>query len=222
MVSHGANSLYDFAIIGGGIIGLSTGMVLTQRYPNASVLVLEKESQLACHQTGNNSGVIHSEIYYKPGSFKPRFCRQGARSMVKYCREHGIKHDVCGKVIVATEEKELPLLGDIYQRGVKNGLEVAKINADEIKEIGPHVNCLAGIRVPPAGIVDFRQVSLRYAELIEDRGGEIQLNTMVKGIASVRSHPVLETNNQTFEPRFLIRKRDQGDDALPEQGSLYS
>lgn len=154
--------------------------------------------------------------------------------MVKFCREHGIEHEVCGKVIVATEEKELPLLGDIYQRGVKNGLEVTKINANEVKEIEPHVNCLAGIRMPSAGIVDYRQVSLKFAELIEDHGGEIQLDTMVKGIASVRSRHVLETNNQTFEPRFLINcgglhsdriarlaKADPKANIIPFRGEYY-
>src|SRR6476469_1263415 len=116
--------MYDFAIIGGGIVGLSTAMALGQKYPDAKILVLEKESNWAFHQTGNNSGVIHSGIYYKPGSFKSKFCRDGSRSMVEFCQEHGIAHEVCGKVIVATEPRELPLLENLSQRGLANQLEI--------------------------------------------------------------------------------------------------
>ena len=163
--------MYDFVIIGGGIVGLSTGMALGKRYPKARIAVLEKESRLADHQTGHNSGVIHSGIYYKPGSFKAKFTRQGNRSMVEFCREHDIAHEVCGKVIVATSEKELPLLENLYKRGLENGLNVSKINAQEVKEIEPHLRCLAGIRVPTAGIVDFRQVCQKYTELIKSQGG---------------------------------------------------
>ncbi|HEY9297269.1 MAG TPA: FAD-dependent oxidoreductase, partial [Phormidium sp.] len=165
--------MYDFAIIGGGIVGLSTGMALGKRYPNARIVVLEKESKWAFHQTGNNSGVIHSGIYYKPGSFKAKFCRDGCQSMVEFCREHGIAHEVCGKVIVATDESELARLENLYQRGLENGLNVKKITAEEVKEVEPHVACVAGIRVYSTGIADYKQVSRKYAELIELQGGEL-------------------------------------------------
>src|SRR5688572_13147590 len=131
--------MFDFVIIGGGIVGLSTGMALYKRFPNAKVGIFEKESVLAEHQTGHNSGVIHSGIYYKPGSFKARFARQGSQSMTEFCQTHGIDHDICGKVIVATKKEELPLLENLYQRGLQNGLAIQKIGVEELMEIEPHV-----------------------------------------------------------------------------------
>jgi L-2-hydroxyglutarate oxidase len=196
--------MYDFAIIGGGIVGLSTAMALGKRYPNAKILVLEKESKWAFHQTGNNSGVIHSGIYYKPGSFKAKFCRDGSRSMVEFCQEHDIAHEVCGKVIVATDEQELPRLENLYKRGLENNLEVKRISAEEVKEIEPHVTCVAGIQVSSTGIANYKQVCLKYAELIEKQGGELRLNTKVEKISRSGFNQVLETNNGTFETRFVI------------------
>ncbi len=196
--------MYDFAIIGGGIVGLSTGMNLCQRYPNARILVLEKESQWAFHQTGNNSGVIHSGIYYKPGSFKAKFSRDGCRSMVEFCQEHGIDYEVCGKVIVATDESELPRLENLYKRGLENGIEVKRISGEEVKEIEPHVRCVGGIHVLSTGIVNYKQVCLKYAELIQNHGGELRLNTKVEKIVSKGDYQVLETNNGSFETRFII------------------
>jgi (S)-2-hydroxyglutarate dehydrogenase len=196
--------MYDFAIIGGGIIGLSTGMALGKRYPNAKILVLEKESQWAFHQTGNNSGVIHSGIYYKPGSFKAKFCRDGCQSMVEFCQEHNIAYEICGKVIVATEEKELPLLENLYQRGLQNDIKVARMTAAEVREIEPHVNCLAGIRVFSTGIADYKQVCQKYAELIRLQGGDLRLRTKVLKIVDMPQGKVLETNNGTFETGIVI------------------
>ena len=196
--------MYDFAIIGGGIVGLSTGMALGKRYPNARILVLEKESSWAFHQTGNNSGVIHSGVYYKPGSFKAKFCRDGAQSMVDFCQEHNLPYEVCGKVIVATEEKELPLLENLYQRGLENGIKVARITAEEVKEIEPHVSCLAGVRVFSTGITDYKQVCYKYAELIEQQGGELRLNTKVLKIVNTPESKVLETTQGTFEAQVII------------------
>jgi L-2-hydroxyglutarate oxidase len=196
--------MYDFAIIGGGIVGLSTGMVLSRRYPKARLLILEKENQLADHQTGNNSGVIHSGIYYKPGSFKAKFCQAGCQSMVEFCQEHGIHYEVCGKVIVATKEKELPLLDNLYNRGLANNIKIAKLSAAEVKEIEPYVQCLAGIRVFNTGIVNYREVCQKYAELIKSAGAEILLNTKVEKIAETVEGRVLETNRGTLKTRFLI------------------
>ena len=175
--------MYDFAIIGGGIVGLSTALALSRRYRGAKLVVLEKENDWAFHQTGHNSGVIHSGIYYKPGSFKAKFCREGNISMVKFCQEHGIEHEVCGKVIVATEEKELPQLESLYKRGLENGLKVLRVSAAEVKEIEPHVNCVGGIRVFSTGIVNYKKVCLKYAELVEQQGGELRLNTKVEKIS---------------------------------------
>ncbi|HEY9845070.1 MAG TPA: L-2-hydroxyglutarate oxidase, partial [Candidatus Caenarcaniphilales bacterium] len=196
--------MYDFAIIGGGIIGLSTAMALGQRYPAARIVVLEKEGSWAYHQTGNNSGVIHSGIYYKPGSFKARFSRDGSRSMVRFCQEHGINYEVCGKVIVATDLKELPLLENLYQRGLANHLNVTKISAEEVKEVEPYVNCLAGIRVPTTGIVDYKQVCQKYVELSSAQGAELKLNVKVEQICQTSHGQVLETNKGLFETRFVI------------------
>lgn len=212
--------MYDFAIIGGGIVGLSIAMTLGQRYPNARILVLEKESKWAFHQTGNNSGVIHSGIYYKPGSFKAKFARDGCQSMVKFCQEHGINHEVCGKVIVATEEKELPLLENLYQRGLANGIKIAKISAEEVKETEPYVSCLAGIKVFSTGIVDYKQVCQKYADLIEAQGGELRLNTKVEKIRETSQGQVLETNNGTFESRLLINCAGLHSDRVAKLGGV--
>lgn len=196
--------MYDFAIIGGGIVGLATGMALVEKYPNARLVVLEKESSLAYHQTGHNSGVIHSGIYYKPGSLKARLCREGSRSIVEFCQKYNIAHEVCGKVIVATQEKELPLLENLYQRGLENGLKVVKITAEQVKEIEPYVTCLAGIQVFTTGIVDYRQVCQKYGELIQSQGGEICLGTKVEKIIATDNSKILETNKGNFETKFTI------------------
>lgn len=196
--------MYDFAIIGGGIVGLAAGMAIIQRYPKARLAVLEKENSWAYHQTGNNSGVIHSGIYYKPGSLKAKLSRAGSRSMVEFCQQHGIAYDVCGKVIVATTEQELPLLENLYQRGWQNGLNLAKLKPEEVQEIEPHVRCLAGIRVPTTGIVNYRQVCQKYAELIQTQGGELFLSTKVEKIVPTAGGLVLETNQGSFETKFTI------------------
>jgi (S)-2-hydroxyglutarate dehydrogenase len=196
--------MYDFTIIGGGIVGLSTGMALSKRYPQAQIVVLEKEHSWAAHQTGHNSGVIHSGIYYKPGSFKAKFCRDGATSMVEFCQEHDIDHDVCGKVIVAVDESEVQRLENIYNRGVENGIKVQRITAEEVKEVEPHVRCVAGVRVFSTGIANYKQVCLKYAELIQQQGGELRLDTKVLRIVRSGSNQVVETNNGSFETRFVI------------------
>ncbi|NET61282.1 MAG: L-2-hydroxyglutarate oxidase, partial [Symploca sp. SIO2E6] len=212
--------MYDFVIIGGGIIGLSTALALGKNYPSDRILVLEKENKWAFHQTGNNSGVIHSGIYYKPGSFKAKFCRNGCQSMVEFCQEHGINHEVCGKVIVATEEEELPLLENLYQRGLANGLKIAKISAEEVKEIEPYVSCLAGIRVFSTGIVDYKQVCQKYADLITAQGGELRLNTKVEKIVETAQGQVLETNNGSFETRLLINCAGLHSDRVAKLGGV--
>lgn len=196
--------MYDFAIVGGGIVGLSTGMALYQRFPNAKVVVIEKEAVVANHQTGHNSGVIHSGIYYKPGSFKARFARQGSKSMTEFCRMHGIEHDICGKVIVATKPEELPLLDDLYSRGLQNELAIQRIGVEELKEIEPHVNGLGAIRVPQAGIVNYRQVSEKMADIIRGNGGEIKLNTKVVKIDENFDDVIIDTSTGTIKARMVI------------------
>lgn len=196
--------MYDFAVVGGGIVGLSTGMALHKRFPNAKVAIIEKESFVAEHQTGHNSGVIHSGIYYKPGSFKARFARQGSQSMTEFCQTYGINHDICGKVIVATKEEEVPLLENLYGRGLQNRLTIEKIGAEELKEIEPHVNGLAAIRVPMAGIVNYKQVSEKFAEIIQEHGGEIHLNTKVEKIHEESDQVIIETNRGTLKAGLVI------------------
>ena len=196
--------MYKFTIIGGGIVGLSTAMALSQRFPSAKIALLEKEASWAAHQTGHNSGVIHSGIYYKPGSFKAKLCRDGNRSMVAFCEEHNINYKICGKVIVATEPHELPLLENLYQRGLANEIEITKVNKEQVKEIEPHVYCLAGIRVKSTGIVDYKQVCQKYAEIAQERGVELHNNTCVNGIKSSPEGHVLETNNGEYHTSFLI------------------
>ena len=214
------NSLYDFAIIGGGIVGLSTAMALGERYPNAKILVLEKESQWAFHQTGNNSGVIHSGLYYKPGSFKAKFCRDGSRSMVEFCQKHNIDHEVCGKVIVATNEQELPRLENLYIRGLENDIPVKRISPEEVREIEPHVSCVGGVQVFSTGIVNYKKVCLKYAELIGKQGGDLRLNTQVLKISRSGKNQVLETNKGSFETRFVINCAGLHSDRIAKLGKV--
>lgn len=196
--------MHDYVIIGGGIIGLATAMAVGKKHPNARILVLEKEQELARHQTGRNSGVIHSGIYYKPGTLKARFAVQGNRSMVEFCREHGIKHEVCGKVIVATKPSELPLLDSLFQCGLDHGLAVARLAPEQVQEIEPHVRCVAGIKVPSTGIVNYRDVSAKYVELIKSNGGTVQSGTRVDRFREANGIQVIETPHGEFEAGFII------------------
>jgi L-2-hydroxyglutarate oxidase len=195
---------YDYAIVGGGIVGLSTGMALTKRFPGKKVIVLEKENALAEHQTGHNSGVIHSGIYYKPGSFKAKFARAGSQSMVNFCEEHSIEHEICGKVIVATKQAELQLLENLYRRGMENGLTIQQIGSSELAEIEPHVRGLAAIRVPAAGIVNYKEVSRTFGRVISMGGGEIVLGERVIAIRQKSAHVEVETRLNVIEAKFVI------------------
>jgi L-2-hydroxyglutarate oxidase len=196
--------MHDYAIIGGGIVGLATALAVGKQDPKASILVLEKEHDLAQHQSGRNSGVIHSGIYYKPGSLKARVAREGNRSMVKFCREHGIKHKVCGKVIVATKTSELPLLDSLFQRGLAHGLAVTRLAPEEVEDIEPHVRCVGGIKVPSTGIVSYRDVSAKYVELIRSQGGRVQIGTRVKRLRELNGIQIIETSHGEFEAKFTI------------------
>jgi L-2-hydroxyglutarate oxidase len=196
--------MFDFTIIGGGIVGLSTAMHLGRRQPGARILVLEKEPDIAQHQTGRNSGVIHSGIYYKPGSFKAKFARAGAQSMVEFCREHGIPHYVCGKVIVATKESELPLLENLHQRGRQNQIPLEKVSAERVREIEPHVSCLAGILVKTTGITSYFQVCAKYLELIEAQGGAVKFRNAVRRITAMPDAQIVETDAGEYQTKFVI------------------
>ena len=196
--------MYDFAIIGGGIVGLSTALRLMERNPRAQVLVLEKEQNWAVHQTGRNSGVIHSGIYYKPGSLKARLAKDGNRSMVTFCEQHGIPYEICGKLIVATDARELPQLHNLYERGRQNGLGVALISAAEAKEMEPKLQCVAAIKVSSAGIVSYRRVCETLVKTIAQNGAELRLGTRIGKISHRSQSIVAETSAGSFEARFLI------------------
>jgi L-2-hydroxyglutarate oxidase len=178
---------------------------LTRRFPGISVAILEKESSVAAHQTSHNSGVIHSGIYYKPGSLKARLCVEGARELVQFCQEHDVPYDICGKVIIATAESEIPSLNELYKRGVGNGLrDLRTLTAEEIREIEPHASGIQGIYVPETGIVDYGRVAHKYAELIRARGGEILLSNEVIGLQRSGSHTVVQTSSGEISAKLVI------------------
>jgi (S)-2-hydroxyglutarate dehydrogenase len=212
--------IYDLTIIGGGIVGLATAIALQEKYADKTILLVEKESQCAAHQTGHNSGVIHSGIYYKPGSYKAILTTKGNQELVKFCQQHNINHDVCGKLIVACQEKELPLLENLYQRGLNNGIPVKKVSAEEVKEIEPYVSCLAAIRVPTAGIVDYKQVAQKYAEIFINKGGKIIFNTKVIKIISQSSESILITNQGDITTKYLINCGGLYSDRIAKLGGI--
>ena len=196
---------YDVAIIGGGIIGLSTALWLTERYPRRRVVVIEKEKELAVHQTGHNSGVIHSGIYYRPGSQKAQFCVSGVDYLIRFCEANDIEYERCGKVIVATDESELGRLEDLHQRGTANGvggLEI--IGPERLKEIEPHATGIKALYAPGTGIVDYRKVANAYAENLRANGGEILTNNEVRNIRRSAGSIFLETTQESLESKYLI------------------
>jgi L-2-hydroxyglutarate oxidase len=195
---------YDVAIIGGGIIGCATAMALTQD-KDVSVVVLEAESKLAAHQTGNNSGVIHSGLYYKPGSLKAKNCVQGREAIYQFCAAHGIAHERCGKVVVATHDKEIPMLNTLEERGRANGLEgLCRLSAEEIKEYESYVVGIDGLFVPDTGIVDYNQVTEKFAERARTNGCEILLNTRVRVCERVSEGLILKTSQGNVRCKNLI------------------
>jgi len=196
---------YDAVIVGGGIVGLATAYRLLEARPQLKILLLEKESKLAAHQTGNNSGVLHAGLYYKPGSEKARCAVQGLQQMVAFCREHGIAHEQCGKIVVATEQNELERLENLWTRGNANGLQgLRKLNPKQIKEIEPHAAGLAAIHVPQEGIVDYPAVCEKLGELIRKAGGEIKLNSCVEKIISAGVKKVVESSAGNFGAKFVV------------------
>ncbi len=196
---------YDVTIVGAGIVGLSTAYKLSLAKPGWNILVLEKEEVVAAHQTGRNSGVIHSGIYYKPGSYRARNCVDGRLQLIDFCGKYGIACDICGKVIVAVTDEELPRLQAIYERGKQNGLsDITLIGQEQLHEIEPHVAGLRAIHVPYTGIVDFIGVCRKLKELLEERSGEILFRRKVRSIKNEPNGLRIETENETYSSRFLI------------------
>lgn len=196
---------FGVTIVGGGIIGLGTAYRLLKAQPRLKILLLEKETTLAAHQTGNNSGVLHSGLYYKPGSAKALLAVQGLQQMIEFCREHGIAHEQCGKIVVATAEDELPRLENLWERGNANGLlGLRKLTPEQIKEIEPHAAGIAAIHVPQEGIVDYPGVCAKLGELIRNHGGEIRLNTRVGKMVSNAGGWTIETAAGIFSSKFII------------------
>jgi len=196
---------YDVIVVGGGIVGLATALKMAERFPRLRLVVLEKESQLARHQTGHNSGVIHGGIYYKPGSLKAATCVSGRRELLEFCDRNGIAYDLCGKVIVATEESELPRLEELYRRGMSNGVPgLQLIGPERLKEIEPHARGVRAIHSPATGIIDFVQVAEAYAKNVRASGGDILTSRTVKYISSSRNEMIVGTGREEFRGRFLI------------------
>ena len=191
-------------ILGGGIIGLATAHNLGERFGHLRVRVIEKEPEVGEHQTGHNSGVLHSGIYYKPGSLRATNCRTGKRAMEEFCSQHGVPYDICGKVIVAVNESELPALERIYERGQLNGVRCEMIGPERLKELEPHAAGVRAIHVPEAGIVNYRQVCRKMAELLRERGGELLTGTKVLGLRSTGSEVALQTTAGDFAADFAI------------------
>lgn len=198
------SSKFDVAVIGGGIVGLATAMALLKRF-KISLAVVEAESQVAAHQTGHNSGVIHSGLYYKPGSLKAINCIRGREAMYRFCEEQDISHDHCGKVVVATDKREIPALDALEERGRANGLTgITRLTPAEIREHEPYVNGIDGLFVPQTGIVDYTQVSLAYARIIQELGGEILTNTRMTGLIKNQDGFTLETNQNSIQCKNVI------------------
>lgn len=199
------DSRYNVIIIGGGVVGLGVALEITRRFPHLRLLLLEKEDRVARHQSGHNSGVIHSGLYYKPGSLKARLCVTGAAAMVEFCREHNLPYEVCGKVVVATEADELPRLEELRKRGEANGLKGMRlVGPEELREIEPHAAGLQALVVPSTGITNYATVCEKYAELISASGGTVLTSAAATGIKRMPNEIVVETSRGAFSTTALI------------------
>ena len=211
----------DFIVIGGGIVGLATGLRILEARPGVKLLLLEKEDSLGQHQTGHNSGVLHAGLYYKPGSLKAKLAVEGLRQMVSFCQAHKVSHEQCGKIVVATEPDELPRLEKLMERGVANGLKgLRKLSAEEIREIEPHAAGLAAIHVPEEGIVDYAGVVDAMAKEIRNLGGDIRTGARVQGMKELGGIWRVETSNETYETTRVVACAGLHSDRLVSQSGM--
>src|SRR6056300_330241 len=209
----------DFCVIGGGIVGLATAYRISQKFPGKSIVVIEKENRLAEHQTGRNSGVLHSGIYYKPGSLKARNCRQGKLAMEDFCREHGIDYELCGKVIVATCTEESDRLGAIFERGRANGIKCEIISQERLREIEPYASGIKAIHVPECGIVNYRQVCDKLADLLTQNSNHQILNgEKVLVIEQSANELIIQTSNHSVRCQHLINCAGLHSDRVTQMG----
>jgi L-2-hydroxyglutarate oxidase len=196
---------FNVAIVGGGILGLATAMEMTARYEGISVVLIEKEKAVAQHQTGHNSGVIHSGLYYKPGSRKAMMAVRGAEQMVTFAQEHGIPYERCGKVVVATAESQVAALDDLERRGTANGVpEIRALGADELREFEPHAQGVKALHVPSTGIVDYTAVAEKYREIVESRGASVRLGVIATNFHPGSSGIRIDTSDGPIEADHLI------------------
>ncbi|MEA3218584.1 MAG: (S)-2-hydroxyglutarate dehydrogenase [Acidimicrobiia bacterium] len=194
----------DVVIVGAGIIGLATTRALLEDRPDLSITVLEKESAIARHQTGNNSGVIHAGLYYRPGSLKAQLTLRGRAELIEFCREQGIRHEICGKLVVATSHEELPQLDALAERAHLNGVPATRLGSNGLREHEPHVAGLAGLHVPSTGIIDFSAVCDALAEQLVDKGQELRLDTPVSGLSEESTEVIVETAHGYVSGRVLV------------------
>jgi L-2-hydroxyglutarate oxidase len=198
-------SLYDLTIVGGGIIGLATALKITEAHPQTRLLLLEKESELALHQTGHNSGVIHSGLYYRPGSLKAQTCVAGRKALIEFCDRNGVPYEICGKTVVATSTEELPRLEELCRRGAANGLQgLELIGRERLRELEPHAVGIKALRVPETGIIDYKKVAEAYASKIRAAGGDIRTAHKVVGTLAARSEIVLQTSGGDYRTLHFI------------------
>ncbi len=224
----------DVAVIGGGIVGLASALAIGERHPGASIVVLEKERELAHHQTGNNSGVLHSGIYYQPGSLKATMCRDGNAALQRFCDEHGIRYEICGKLIVATNDAELPKLASLEERAHAHGLAVERLGPDGLRDHEPHVVGVAGLFLPSTGITDYVAISAKYAELVVGRGGSVVTGVRATGIRRDGGDHVVSTDAGDVRAGFVVNcaglhsdrvarlaGKDPGARIVPFRGEYY-
>jgi L-2-hydroxyglutarate oxidase len=196
---------YDVVVIGGGIVGLATALRIKEQKPTTRLLVLEKENEPAQHQTGHNSGVIHSGLYYKPGSLKATNCINGYNMLLEFCDKEDIEYDLCGKIVVATRNEQLPILETLFQRGNENGLkDLEYLSPEQMREIEPHVAGIKGIKVPQTGIINYKKVAQKYAEKIQELGGEIRYNEHVSSVSEYGGTSTVVSSKGSYNTTLIV------------------